>query len=148
MSHLSQEGDHERHQDIGRDALRSIALGIWGIGQKWTPLYDQVQATSQSYILRSIMEFSSDLTVGTRNVPVVAVLYDPRPMIPSYGDRKSPVPPAPGASFNPGASPGKSPETVRPAPVPPPAEGFGDLIEPGGFVRPPPGYDKWIRIRK
>ena len=88
-----------------------------------TPLYDQVRATSQGYILRSIMEFSSDLTVGTRHVPVVAVTSDPRRATPSAGDRESS-------------------ETVRPAPVPRPAEGFGDLIGPGDIIRPPPGYDK------
>ena len=80
-----------------------------------TPLYKQLSATMQGYIPRSIMEFSADLTLGKPTMPAVA---------------------------NPATSPGKSAEPVRPAPVPPPAEGFGDLIGPGGFVRPPAGYDK------
>jgi len=113
-----------------------------GLVRKWvllfslhrmaTPLYKELSATMQGYIPRSIMEFSTDLTLDNQNVPVGAVPSDRGQTIPGDRDRKSPVQPAPG--------PGKSSETVRPAPVPPPAEGFGDLIGPGGFVRPPPGY--------
>jgi hypothetical protein len=113
---------------------------LFSLHRMATPLYKELSATMQGYIPRSIMEFSTDLTLGNQNLPVVAVPSDRGQTIPSAGDRESPVQPAPGgASSNPATSPGKSSETVRPVPVPPPAEGFGDLLGPGGFVRPPPG---------
>lgn len=37
-----------------------------------TALSDQVQATSQGYVARSILEFASDLTLGNRSMPVIS----------------------------------------------------------------------------
>jgi len=101
----------------------------------------EIETNMQEFLPRSISEFVTDLVLGNPNMPVVAVPPDPRPTIPSAGNRESPVQPAPGgASSNPPTSPGKSSETVKPSPVPPPAPPADDPIGPGGFIRPPAGY--------
>ena len=102
---------------------------IFSSHRMMTPLPDQLAATLQGYLPRSITEFVTNLTLGNQTVPVVATASDLPPA----------VPPAAIPRTNAPRMAPRSAEPSKPAPAPAPNRSMTPEDNPigeGGFITP------------